>query len=955
LIDEGKLLSPFLRSGSFEILEPSSSMNKQLKLDIHELEVAEENYQHLVSNNNNWVNKLTVSELDQAIQIAAEKESSLLKVFSGEWRKVKAVVDQNYNFGNHQLAPTYLFVLQQLKQEYQLNFEVVRIKEKLLVTYNVDDIMEFNQSILLLERHFIAKELKVLSYSQPSETIRVLEELTPKFLPFKLELENLLAQASHKNLAVIHDDLLNLEANLSGLSEALPALRDFAEMPLSLIKFFQKEAINSKDLNALIAKNSLEDIFAQHIAYANSDFTILEDAVKKIRTAYKKLLTANAIVIKAKRKSIFQKNIALSTVSVSNLSIDDKKLKKNYSDGRKILEHEFSKSMRFKSIRELTTKESNLVLKDLKPVWLMSPLSISDSIPLDTSYFDVVIFDEASQITVEEGIPALYRATQTIIVGDDKQMPPTNFFNSKAQDPDDIDVDQSLEDAELLSSDADSLLVQGAKKLYSTMLCWHYRSNYETLISFSNHAFYNADLLTIPDKAIHTSEKQEINIAQKDDASASVTDLFDRSISYHYLQDSPYERRGNLGEASYIAELVRKLLIDKVEETIAIVAFSQEQQMIIEDALTELASADKVFEQLLEEANTRTEDGQFVGLIVKNLENIQGDERDIIIMSVCYGRDRNKRMLMNFGPINKKGGEKRLNVLFSRAKRHIAVVSSIKHNEITNEYNEGANYFKRFLHYAECVSTGNMTMARSILDGFVFNKSSFESTRFERKSIVVQQIKHALAKMNIIADEQIGHSIFRCSLAIKSNPKDVVYKLGVLIDDDFHYANDNVLEQYFQRPELLRAFGWNVFTVYSKDWLTQPEAVVDKILQRLHEEIIKEEEILIEATEDEIEEIITDVFEKTMIETPKKNTPIVVPNQNSDVLHQVIFEQYIFQDGASNKFWEVGINHTKLYVRFGKIGTKGQTQIKSFADNESAIKEKEKLVIEKKKKGYVKG
>ncbi|HXO76569.1 MAG TPA: DEAD/DEAH box helicase, partial [Puia sp.] len=355
--------------------------------------------------------------------------------------------------------------------------------------------------------------------------------------------------------------------------------------------------------------------------------------------------------------------------------------------------------MRYKSIRELSEKESGLVLKDLKPVWLMSPYSVSDSLPLDSEHFDVVIFDEASQITLEEGVPALYRSGQTIIVGDEKQMPPTDFFGARAEDPDDMDKVGDPEENEWLSDDADSLLVQGARKLDSTLLSWHYRSHYETLISYSNHAFYEGDLLTIPDKTIHHKEKAPIRIGQPEEAEANVNYLFDRSISYHHLPDSVYEKRSNSGEADYIAHLVRELLSRDTKESIGIVAFSQEQQSMIETSLDLLAGGDAVFAQKLEEAYNRTENDQFTGLIIKNLENIQGDERDIIIMSVCYGPDSRRRMLMNFGPVNKKGGEKRLNVLFSRARKHMAVVSSIRYEQITNEYNEGANYLRRFIQY----------------------------------------------------------------------------------------------------------------------------------------------------------------------------------------------------------------------------------------------------------------
>ena len=208
------------------------------------------------------------------------------------------------------------------------------------------------------------------------------------------------------------------------------------------------------------------------------------------------MLKLNAGFVRATIRNRFLQNVEMSNMALSQLNPEQKIFKKNYNEGRKILENEFTKSMRYKSIRELSAKESGLVLKDLKPVWMMSPLSVSDSLPLDVNYFDIIIFDEASQITLEEGIPALYRAPQTVIVGDDKQMPPTNFFTAKSEDPDDIIRFSDDDDDELLSNDADSLLVQGSKKLDSVMLGWHYRSRYETLISYSNHAFYDAALLT---------------------------------------------------------------------------------------------------------------------------------------------------------------------------------------------------------------------------------------------------------------------------------------------------------------------------------------------------------------------------------------------------------------------------------------------------------------------------
>ena len=201
-----------------------------------------------------------------------------------------------------------------------------------------------------------------------------------------------------------------------------------------------------------------------------------------------------------------------------------------------------------------------------------------------------------------------------------------------------------------------------------------------------------------------------------EEADKNVDALLARSISFHFMQKGLYEDRRNPFEASYIARVVRALLQRQTGLSIGIVAFSEAQQTEIEDALSRLAEEDAEFASQLEAERVREEHEQFCGLIVKNLENVQGDERDVILMSVCYGHDAAGRMLMNFGPINQRGGEKRLNVIFSRAKHHMAIVSSIRHPDITNDYNDGANSLKNFLHYAEAVSKGDEASARRVLE-----------------------------------------------------------------------------------------------------------------------------------------------------------------------------------------------------------------------------------------------
>jgi superfamily I DNA and/or RNA helicase len=420
------------------------------------------------------------------------------------------------------------------------------------------------------------------------------------------------------------------------------------------------------------------------------------------------------------------------------------------------------------------------VLADIKPVWLMSPLSVSDTLPLEAGFFDVVIFDEASQIPVEDAIPALYRASQVIVVGDQMQLPPTKFFASSNQSEEESLILEEDEEKVEISLEADSFLSQSALNLPSTMLGWHYRSRSEALIGYSNAAFYSGALLTIPDRSLPNLGQSEINVKRGQSGEDFVDRLLERSLSFHFHSEGVYEDRRNRSEADYIAGLVRALLLKQTGKSLGIVAFSEAQQTEIETALKRLGEQDTEFRELLEKEQDREEHGQFCGLFVKNLENVQGDERDVILLSVCYGYDRNRRMLMNFGPINQRGGEKRLNVIFSRAKEHMAIVSSIRYTDIKNEYNDGANNLRLFLQYAEVFSRGEWDNARRILSNLNPDaKKAFSHGGVQDE--VIEQLAAGLRQRGWIVDQGVGQSRFRCDLAIR-DPQSPSYVLGLFVD-----------------------------------------------------------------------------------------------------------------------------------------------------------------------------
>ncbi|MEI6947540.1 WGR domain-containing protein [Paraflavisolibacter sp. H34] len=937
LVEDATLLFPLAETGNLELALPGHPKAQAFERAYRSYKELSHQAREAEEKNSGWKVRFSEQDTLQALPLAREQEKAFFSFFNGSWRRLKKALNEAYDFSRHQVRPAYSTVLEGLKTEYEFRAAVTKARQDLETTYSLPNLEGIFASIEAIRAKKGDREVDfLLQQPEADQLVRSLYRAGALLRQLESCLQKLLYDYDPKTLTEIGDELDNIAANTGQVRDLLPLLRRFAQASAPVKKALRQLSLSAGSLEAAMAHKTLQHIYSEKKFLREADGWTLESSVAHMGKSLDELLQVNAACIRARVRQRFLSHLEISNMALSGLTAEQRLFKKNYSEGRRVLENEFSKSMRYKSIRELAGKESGLVLKDLKPVWLMSPLSVSDSLPVDTTYFDVVIFDEASQITLEEGIPALYRAPQTIIVGDDKQMPPSNFFSARAEDPDDLEALEKDKE-EMLSSEADSLLVQGSRKLNSVMLGWHYRSRYETLISYSNHAFYEAALLTIPDRVVHHTEKADISIKAADKAAPHVSALFDRSISFHHLPESVYEKRSNAGEALYIARLVRELLLRKVPESIGIVAFSQEQQRVIEDALDSLAAGDKEFEQLLEEAYGRTENDQYVGLIVKNLENIQGDERDIIILSICYGPDARRKMIMNFGPINKKGGEKRLNVIFSRARKHMAVISTIQHHQVTNEYNEGANYLKRFLHYAEQVSAGNMSMARTILDSLVLQKDSKRTTD---ASLVRRQLKEALEKEGYEVAEEVGQSGFKCSLAIKARKEDEAYTLGILLDDDRHYANDNLLEQYYQRPALLKAFGWRILQVFVKDWLHQPERVLAEIGKRLKEEP-------------------AEVFHPALpvlagAPLPAELQPLtpLAPGPATGPYDTLEYRRLTFSEGTSHKFWEAAVDGRKLVVRFGRIGAKGQTQVKTFASPEAAEAERDKLVREKQHKGY---
>lgn len=455
-----------------------------------------------------------------------------------------------------------------------------------------------------------------------------------------------------------------------------------------------------------------------------------------------------------------------------------------------LLSRELQKKTRHMPIRKMMMRMPNVLMK-LTPCFLMSPLSIAQYLPPDQALFDVVIFDEASQIPPWDAIGAIARGRQTVIVGDSKQLPPTTFFER-------TDDDEFAED---LEEDLESILDEclGAQ-LPKRSLTWHYRSKHESLIAFSNHRYYDDTLVTFPSPFTE-----------------------DRAVSFRYVPEGLYEAgttRVNKPEARALVEEILARLRDpdfqQERPTIGIVTFNAQQQKLIEDLLDEERRKDPSLELWFSEELAEP-------LMIKNLENVQGDERDIIYFSITYGPDQLGRISMNFGPLNRDGGERRLNVAITRARREMRVFSSLRAEQIdlTRTQSQGVHDLKRFLEYAE-------HGARVFIAAHPTGDSEPESPFEEAVAI-------ALRERGWVVHPQVGVSRFRVDLGVVDPDAPGRYLAGVECDGATYHRSANARDRDKLREAKLRDLGWKIVRVWSTDWWTDPQGALERLDSRLRE------------------------------------------------------------------------------------------------------------------------
>lgn len=835
----GAFVLPLARRDCASVLKRSSPHADQLRADVrawNELQATLEKARRAALG---WQQPLEPDDARAALAIAESKERSLVRFLDGGWRRVKAVVAERFSVGPRAVPIRVTDALRLLVAQHDAQAAIDQAADRHLEAWGYRDPAELAARIDAIRKPddpAIGVWRERLAAAADEETAALLADAVADLERARTTLATILDDVDDVSLGEVVAVLDTLaDHGLSSKIRAVaPALRDLAGHP-DVARALRRLPGLPDELEFAVCAATLDDALATRPTVARFDAGRLAEHVARVQALLPSLYEADAAVIVGRLRTRFLDEVAHAQRSVTGMSPPERERKRQWTTGRRELENEFRKVMRYRSIRDLASGETGAVVAALRPIWLMSPTSVSDTLPMEQRLFDVVVYDEASQIPVEEAVPAMHRADQVVVVGDRMQLPPTSFFAARPSVGDD-DPDDEVEVGVVL--DGDSFLAQSAGRLPSTMLTWHYRSRSESLIGFSNAAFYDGRLATIPDRRpspgalppieVDASEPTEL---ADDVAEAGVDALLGRPISFHRLRGSAYVHRTNAGEAAYIARVVRELLRRGTGLTIGIVAFSEAQQTEIERALEQLAHADPDFGTRYEEELVREDDDQVVGLFVKNLENVQGDERDIILMSVCYGPDAAGRMVMNFGPINQEGGEKRLNVIFSRARAHMAIVASIDADAITNTYNDGANTLRRFLDYASAVSRGDSPAAAALLGAFR-DRRARDVSDGGRESPVTRQVAAALRTRGLVVEESVGQSAFRVDLAVRS-PDDGEFRVAILVDHQSRIDAQPVAERLLGHPGVLRATGWRVVHVLTKDWLESPDAVIDGIARAL--------------------------------------------------------------------------------------------------------------------------
>ena len=544
---------------------------------------------------------------------------------------------------------------------------------------------------------------------------------------------------------------------------------------------------------------------------------------------------------------------------------------------------------------------------------LMSPISAAQYLQAENDLFDIVIFDEASQLPTCKAVGVLARAENAVIVGDPNQMPPTSFFAGNMVDEDNLDIED-------LDSILDDCLALGMPSAY---LRWHYRSRHESLIAFSNQEFYENSMLTFP----------SVNDRERRVRLRKIDGFFDRG-----------KTRVNVNEAKAIVEEIKRRYQDSElrKQSIGVVTFNISQQTLIEDMLQEEYQKDVKFDQW---ANTGEE-----SLFVKNLENVQGDERDIILFSVAFGPNAEGKMSLNFGPLNKNGGWKRLNVAVSRARSEMVVFTSMTADMINLKRTKakGVEALRDFLEFAQ---KGQL------------QSENIEENMEERQGIK-EHICQTLNEHGYKYQISVGHSKFKIDIAVMNPYNEEEYLLGIMLDGESYRQSSNTKDREVAQISVLKGLGWDIYRIWTLDWWDNKEKELKKLIDCLDHkkdaayDVCAKEEVSTEETEfiKESECIKESVYvgnsesiKDSEIEDTKKIKDIPVQDQEPKITKHFAEQDHVIKPNMNltkqNQDVE-SLYHKESYISADLIMTDISTDEYVQSKNKKMITEKIQQIID---------
>lgn len=659
-------------------------------------------------------------------------------------------------------------------------------EESLLIDKSIHSFYEISKSNL-------SKNIQIFLMSNFNKTFEILHQISDS----KNSLQGLLQELNQygeidQSFFPLSNSYIDYSLKLDLMDEHIEDLSvwlDYRHLIVTL------ENLNISEIVIGVESDKLPKDKITSAFYYNFYFSLLREAFRSYPLLNQFSRLSHEQVVEA------FKSLDLELMEINRAHVAAKASNKNVPYGisggsvkdlteQKLIEHEISKKTRHIPIRQLV-RRAGKAMKELKPCFMMSPLSVAQYLPPSKMSFDVLIVDEASQLRPEEALGVIARAKQIVIVGDPKQLPPTSFFDAIKEDND---------EEETVVDESESIL-DTCIDLYKPIrrLRWHYRSQHESLIDFSNQRFYENDLIVFPSPTHITDDEM--------------------GIKHTYIQNSLYQGRVNKLEAKIVVEHIEMQMKNFPGKSLGVGTFNTTQRDLIQQMIDEKEKVNIFVENYINRWQNSSEP-----FFIKNLESLQGDERDVIYISTTYGPDKvSGKVFQRFGPINQATGWRRLNVLITRSKQKMHVFTSMQSTDIIigETSSRGVQALRGFLQYVE---TGKLTFTPEIIDGKGFD-SPFE-----------ESVYTILSDAGIKSVPQVGVAGYFIDLAVVSDVSDD-FVLAIECDGATYHSSKSARDRDRLKQEVLERIGWKVYRIWSTDWFKNRDHEVSKLLQVAREQL----------------------------------------------------------------------------------------------------------------------